>query len=74
LIVGLQDNRPGNAQLFRQIAGGGQSIRRSQRTRQDGLPQAAVNLSKERIAAPRKWYRQLHTKWIFDSTTTRVIL
>jgi hypothetical protein len=38
------------------------------------LPQPAVNLPKERFTPSRKWYRQLHTKWIFDNTTVQRIL
>ena len=74
LIVGEKDYGAGNAELRGEIARGGQAFAGAESAGKDGLAQALVHLAEERFAAPRKWYHELHAKWLYENTTGRLIL
>jgi len=74
LVVGEKDDGARDAELFGEIAGGGQAVTGLERAGEDGLTQAAVDLAKQGIASAGKWYCQLHKKWLFENTIRSVNL
>src|SRR5207248_1038072 len=74
LIVCEKHNRSGNCQLLRQVPRRRELLPCGQIPRKYGLPQPQVHLPEQRSLASHKWYRELHRKWIFQTTTNRAML
>jgi hypothetical protein len=73
LIVSDQNDRSGNSELLRKVAGRGEFCAGGKSSRQDGLAQAQIDLPEERTTF-RKWYGQWHKKWTYQTTTGRSML
>jgi hypothetical protein len=70
LVVCQQDDRPRNAELFRQISRGGEAVAGTEGAQQDGSPEPQINLAEDGSALFGKWYHEWHGKWSFKNTTT----
>jgi hypothetical protein len=74
LLIGEEHDGSGDPELFRQVAGGGKLVAAPKISRQNPFAQVRVHLPEQRPAPFRKWYCQLHKKWLFKNTTLQAML
>jgi hypothetical protein len=65
LVISQKYDCPRNAELLSEVARGGEPVTGRESAGKNGLPQAEVDLPKERLTLPRKWYHELHRKRTF---------
>jgi hypothetical protein len=65
VLVRQQNYGPGDPELLGQIARRWQALARANRSAQNRLANASINLPEQRLWAVQKWYHKLHKKWLF---------
>jgi hypothetical protein len=74
LLVSHDNNGARNSELISQLARRRQSFTRRKGARQSSIAKPQVDLPGERLTIMRKWYYELHGKWVLEITTLSAML